>query len=49
LVVRRKPGLPSDHGQLIVLGLEILGFLLLGIGGWLGGHLVFHHGIGQDR
>jgi uncharacterized membrane protein len=30
----------------LVLGLEIVGALGLGATGWLGGHLVFRHGVG---
>jgi uncharacterized membrane protein len=30
------------------LALEGLGLLLLSAGGWYGGHLVFHHGVGRD-
>jgi uncharacterized membrane protein len=29
-----------------VLGLEFIDVLLLSLGGWYGGHLVFHYGIG---
>ncbi|HET7832596.1 MAG TPA: DUF2231 domain-containing protein [Gallionella sp.] len=32
----------------ISIGLSVLGFLLLGAAGWLGGSLVYEHGIGVD-
>lgn len=31
------------------IGLSILGFLLLGVAGWLGGRLVYEYGIGVDK
>lgn len=48
LLVRGGPAPPAGKSLLAVLGLETLGLLLLTIGGWYGGHLVFHHGIGSD-
>jgi uncharacterized membrane protein len=33
---------------LAILALEIGAFVLAGIGGWMGGHLVDHYGIGVD-
>ena len=38
----------SGEPTLVVVGLELLGALGLGITGWLGGHLVFGHGVGVD-
>lgn len=41
---RQADGATTDRG----LGLALLGTVLLGAGGWLGGHLVYHHHIGVD-
>jgi uncharacterized membrane protein len=49
LVVRRGPAAPVGHALIAVLALEAGGLFLLSLGGWFGGHLVFHHGIGRDR
>ncbi|HYW74372.1 MAG TPA: DUF2231 domain-containing protein [Pyrinomonadaceae bacterium] len=49
LVIRRGPGLPSPRNQIISLALEASGGALLSLGGWLGGHLVFHHRVGTDE
>jgi uncharacterized membrane protein len=48
LLVRGGAGAPAGKSLLAVLGLEAVGVLLLSIGGWHGGHLVFHYGIGGD-
>lgn len=49
LFVRGGVGQPSSGKTMIaVLSLEALGLLLLSVGGWYGGHLVFHHGVGRD-
>lgn len=48
LVVRGGSLPPSGMRLLAALALEGVGFLLLSAGGWYGGHLVFHHGIGRD-
>jgi len=48
LVVRRGPAAPQGSALLGTLALEALGVLLLSVGGWFGGHLVFHHGVGHD-
>lgn len=49
LFVRGGTGQPSSGKTMIaVLSLEALGLLLLSVGGWYGGHLVFHHGVGRD-
>lgn len=37
---------PEDGARLLSFGLEAAGALLVLGGGWLGGHLVFHHGVG---
>ena len=39
----------SGEPKLFVLGLELLGAFGLGVTGWLGGHLVFGHGVGVDE
>ncbi|MDQ3649814.1 MAG: DUF2231 domain-containing protein [Acidobacteriota bacterium] len=48
LVVRGGSSPPSGRRLLAVLTLEGVGLFLLSAGGWYGGHLVFHHGIGRD-
>lgn len=47
LVVRRVPEPVSGTGAWLAVGLSALGFLSLVAGGWLGGELVFGHGIGS--
>jgi uncharacterized membrane protein len=49
LLLRGGPAPPAGAGRLAGLILESLGLILLAAGGWCGGHLVFHHGIGRDR
>jgi uncharacterized membrane protein len=39
---------PKGRAVLAILLLDGVGALLLSIGGWYGGHLVFHHGVGVD-
>jgi uncharacterized membrane protein len=48
LLVRGGPAPPAGSHRVITLALESLGLILLAAGGWCGGHLVFHHGIGRD-
>lgn len=48
LLVRGGARAPTGRSLFAVLGLELLGVALLAIGGWYGGHLVFHYGIGGD-
>ena len=48
LLVRGGARAPAGRSLFAVLGLEVLGVALLAIGGWYGGHLVFHHGVGVD-
>jgi uncharacterized membrane protein len=38
----------AGEPTLLVVALELLGALGLGVTGWLGGHLVFGHGVGVD-
>jgi uncharacterized membrane protein len=49
LLVRGGPSPPTGMSRIATLGLEGIGLILLGIGGWYGGHLVFHHGVGRDE
>ena len=49
LLVRAGPAPPLDSARTATFVLEGLGLALLTVGGWMGGHLVFHHGIGSDR
>lgn len=49
LLLRGGPAPPIGINRIVGLILESLGLILLMIGGWCGGHLVFHHGIGRDR
>lgn len=48
LLVREGAQPPEGRRLVSVLALEALGALLLSVGGWYGGHLVFHYGIGSD-
>ncbi len=48
LVIRGGPVPPVGGAGIAALLLEGVGLLLLTIGGWYGGHLVFHYGIGRD-
>jgi uncharacterized membrane protein len=47
LLVREGPDTPPGTSMLWPIILSALGFVLVLTGGWLGGHLVFRHGIGQ--
>jgi uncharacterized membrane protein len=40
--VLRTPGATP----IAVIALELVGFAFVGVTGWFGGHLVFHHGVG---
>lgn len=48
MFARGGPEGPKGKAVLAVLLLDGLGALLLSVGGWYGGHLVFHHGVGSD-
>jgi uncharacterized membrane protein len=48
LFLRGLPGQTAHAPVAITLGLSLFGLIWLGVGGWLGGHLVFHFGIGQN-
>ena len=49
LVARPRMAAPAPGRVWLVLGLELAGTASLLAAGWLGGHLVFHHGLGVDR
>lgn len=49
LLVRGHPAAVGGSRLILVLLLDAAGALLLAVGGWYGGHLVFHHGVGGDR
>jgi uncharacterized membrane protein len=49
MFARGGPEGPKGGAVLAVLLLDGAGALLLSIGGWYGGHLVFHHGVGTDN
>lgn len=44
LLARRTWTAPAHPGW--AAGLQYAGFVCLSVGGWLGGHLVYHHGAG---
>ena len=48
LLVRGGPSPPTNLARTATLILEAVGLIALGVGGWYGGHLVFHHGVGRD-
>ena len=43
----RDGPVPAEERRVAILALDAVGLLLLGIGGWLGGELVFRHGVGR--
>jgi uncharacterized membrane protein len=47
LAVRGGTGAPSGGVRLASLALEALGLVSLLVGGWLGGELVYRHGVGR--
>ncbi|MFL6254413.1 MAG: DUF2231 domain-containing protein [Pyrinomonadaceae bacterium] len=49
MFARGAPEVPRGRAVLAVLLLDGAGSLLLAVGGWYGGHLVFHHRVGSDR
>ncbi|HJQ23712.1 MAG TPA: DUF2231 domain-containing protein [Blastocatellia bacterium] len=48
LLVRGGPTPPVGLSRAAAMALEGVGLILLVAGGWCGGHLVFHYGIGRD-
>lgn len=49
LIIRGGPGIPSGAGVAGTIILEAVGLLLLIVGGYLGGEMVYRHGVGQVR
>ncbi|HET9532202.1 MAG TPA: DUF2231 domain-containing protein, partial [Blastocatellia bacterium] len=49
LVVRGGTAPPTGTSRIAVLFIEGVGLVLLSVGGWYGGHLVFRYGIGRDE
>jgi uncharacterized membrane protein len=49
LVARGAPEAPEGWRLAITVALDAAGVALLGAAGWLGGHLVFHYGVGQSE
>lgn len=45
-LVYRGAAPPTGAGRVLHIGALVLVAGGLGVGGWLGGHLVFHHGVG---
>jgi uncharacterized membrane protein len=48
MFARGGPGGPGGWSAAAVLLLDGAGLLLLSVGGWYGGHLVYHHGVGVE-
>jgi uncharacterized membrane protein len=46
LIVRLEPHALAPHRATLALGLSLFGLVLLMVGGWIGGELVFGHGVG---
>jgi uncharacterized membrane protein len=38
----------SESGAVLPLGLSMIAIVMLGVSGWLGGHLVYVHGVAVD-
>jgi uncharacterized membrane protein len=49
VLVFRPAALPAGAGRWLELSAAAAVAAGLGIGGWLGGHLVFHHAVGVDE
>ncbi|HET9158528.1 MAG TPA: DUF2231 domain-containing protein [Myxococcaceae bacterium] len=47
-LVYRGAAAPTGIGLVLHVAALVLVAAGLGLGGWLGGHLVFHHGVGMD-
>ena len=47
-LVLRLQGTALTQPDTVDLGLSVAGFLVLGVGGWFGGKLVYGHGVGVD-
>jgi uncharacterized membrane protein len=48
-LVFRTDALPSGLGRVLEAGALVLVASCLGAGGWFGGHLVFHYGVGRSE
>ena len=48
-LVYRGAAAPTGAGRILHVAALVLVAAGLGAGGWLGGHLVFHHGVGVAR
>jgi uncharacterized membrane protein len=47
--LRTEPGLEvTDGSTMVPFALSLAGVVLLGISGWLGGEMVYRHGVGVD-
>ncbi len=49
VLLRRGPSGVTEKPGLLEISLALLGILVAFGGGWLGGELVFRHGVGVDR
>ncbi|MGH8061576.1 MAG: DUF2231 domain-containing protein [Pseudoxanthomonas sp.] len=45
----RLKGTTLTQPDIVELGLSMIGFVVLGIGGWFGGKLVYGHGVGVEK
>lgn len=48
LIVRATPNIASPSKPILAFLLSLFGIAILSIGAWLGGELVYRHGIGQE-
>jgi uncharacterized membrane protein len=48
VIVRAGPQVPEGWRLYAALSLSAAGFALLAAGGWYGGRLVYHYGVGRD-
>jgi uncharacterized membrane protein len=49
LLLRGGPGIPTPNHRVIIMAIEFIGLILLVVGGWFGGDLVFKFGVGHDQ
>ncbi|MGH1362194.1 MAG: DUF2231 domain-containing protein [Calditrichia bacterium] len=49
LFLRGSVIIPPPEMMFLILAVSLFGFLALQVGGWLGGHLVYHHRIGLNK
>ncbi|MEO8367214.1 MAG: DUF2231 domain-containing protein [Pseudoxanthomonas sp.] len=45
----RLQGTTLTQPDAVDVGLSVVGFLVLGVGGWFGGKLVYAHGVGVEK